>query len=71
VMGIEHRGVVVGRGRFTLSPLAVERTRFRWEEELHFPPWMGGPLGEVAAKPILTRIWLGNLRRLRERVEAP
>jgi hypothetical protein len=70
VMGIEHRGVVVGRGRFTLSPLAVQRTRFRWEEELYFPGWMGGRLGEIAAKPILTRLWLGNLRRLRSRVEA-
>jgi len=69
VMGIEHRGVVVGRGRFTLSPLAVQRTRFRWEEELHFPAWMGGRLGEIVAKPILARLWLGNLRRLRSRVE--
>lgn len=70
VMGIEHRGVVIGRGRFTLSPLAANRTRFRWEEELHLPPWMGGPLGELAAKPILTRIWRGNLRRLKARVES-
>jgi hypothetical protein len=70
VMGIEHRGAVVGRGRFTLSPLAAHRTRFRWEEELHFPPWMGGRVGEIAARPILTRLWLGNLRRLRARVEA-
>lgn len=69
VMGIEHRGVVVGRGRFTIRPLAVQRTRFRWEEELHFPVWMGGRAGEIAAKPILTRIWSGNLRRLRARVE--
>ena len=69
VMGIEHRGVVVGRGHFTLSPLAVNRTRFRWEEELHFPLWMGGAAGELAAKPILTRIWQGNLRRLQARVE--
>ncbi len=42
VMGIEHRGVVVGRGRFTISAVAVGRARFRWEEELHFPVWMGG-----------------------------
>jgi len=69
VMGIEHRGVVVGRGRFTLRPLAVARTRFRWEEELHFPLWMGGALGETAAKPVLTRIWRGNLARLRALVE--
>ena len=70
VMGIEHRGAVVGRGHFTLSPLAVNRTRFRWEEELHFPVWMGGAAGEIAAKPILTRIWRANLRRLQARVDA-
>ena len=69
-MGIKHRGVVAGRGRFTLSPLAVNRTRFRWEEELHLPLWMGGPIGEVGAKPILTRIWNANLARLRARAEA-
>jgi hypothetical protein len=69
VMGIEHRGVVVGRGQFVLRPLAVQRTRFRWEEELHFPAWMGGRVGELAATPILTQIWQGNLRRLRTRVE--
>lgn len=69
VMGIEHRGVVIGLGRFTLRPLAANRTRFRWEEELHLPVWMGGRVGEIAAKPILTRIWNGNLRRLRTRVE--
>jgi hypothetical protein len=68
-MGIEHRGVVVGRGRFTFSPLAVRRTRFRWGEELHFPVWMGGWVGELAAKPVLTRIWQANLRCLSARVE--
>jgi hypothetical protein len=69
VMGIEHRGVVTGRGRFSLHPVAVNRTRGRWGEELRFPLFMGGRVGEIAAKPILTRVWRGNLRRLRERVE--
>ena len=36
-MGIEHRGVVTGRGRFTLAPAPGDRTRFTWTEELHVP----------------------------------
>ena len=70
VMGIEHTGVVTGRGRFTL---VAERTgtRFCWDEILRFPGWMGGGLGELAAKPVLGRVWRANLRRLKARIEAP
>ena len=53
VMGIEHRGVVTGRGRFTLEPEDGGRTRFTWNERLTFPWWMGGPLGAVVASPVL------------------
>jgi uncharacterized protein YndB with AHSA1/START domain len=64
VMGIEHRGAVTGRGRFTLEP-SPRGTRFRWSEELGFPWWMGGPIGERAGRPILVRVWRRNLDRLR------
>lgn len=67
VMGIEHTGVVTGTGRFTLSPDGTG-TRMCWEEVLRFPWWMGGPVGERAAKPLLGRIWQHNLARLDERV---
>jgi hypothetical protein len=63
-MGIEHRGAVTGRGRFTLAATAVG-TRFCWREALTFPRWMGGPLGERVAKPVLVRVWRRNLERLR------
>jgi hypothetical protein len=67
-MGIEHRGVVSGRGRFSVKGRRG-RTRFSWNERLRFPWWMGGPVGERVAKPVLRRIWRGNLRRLRTIVE--
>lgn len=66
-MGIVHRGVVTGTGRFTLGRRRRGRTRFCWEEQLRFPWWMGGVVGERAAKPVLERIWRANLRRLRAR----
>jgi carbon monoxide dehydrogenase subunit G len=68
-MGIEHRGVVTGRGRFTLEPEG-SGTRFTWDERLVFPWWMGGSVGAVAASPVLRAIWRRNLRRLKSIVEA-
>jgi uncharacterized protein YndB with AHSA1/START domain len=68
VMGVEHRGGVSGRGRFTLYPSAGG-TRFSWEERLMFPWWMGGPVGAFLAKPVLSAIWRRNLRRLKVVVE--
>jgi hypothetical protein len=66
VLGIEHRGAVRGRGRFTLRA-APGGTRFCWEEELRFPWWMGGPLGAQVARPLLRRVWARNLERLAAR----
>ena len=67
-MGIEHRGAVTGRGRFTLYPSAGG-TRFTWSERLTFPWWMGGPVGTLLASPVLRAIWRRNLRRLKNIVE--
>ena len=68
-MGIEHHGAVTGRGRFTLATTA-DGTRFCWREALTFPWWMGGPVGERAARPVFERIWRANLARLRDYVVA-
>jgi hypothetical protein len=70
-LGITHRGAVRGDGRFTLRRRRSGRTRFCWRERLRFPWWMGGPLGELIAWPLLRGIWKGNLRRLKARVEKP
>ena len=69
-IGIEHRGLVAGRGRFTLERIPPETTRFTWTETLTFPVKMGSAVGALAAKPVLTQIWRRNLRRLKEIVES-
>ncbi|MFT7647157.1 MAG: tRNA A-37 threonylcarbamoyl transferase component Bud32/carbon monoxide dehydrogenase subunit G [Candidatus Poriferisodalaceae bacterium] len=68
VMGVRHSGMVTGEGRFTLTPANSDTTRFAWDEELHFPIWMGGKVGEVAAKPVLEFVWRRNLKGLRSRL---
>ena len=69
VMGIEHLGLVRGWGRFTLRRRPRNRTRFTWSEELEFPWALGGPVGALAAKPVLHAVWRRNLRRLKRLVE--
>jgi Polyketide cyclase / dehydrase and lipid transport len=73
VMGIRHTGVVTGTGRFTLEeiPDVPSGTRFTWEEDLHFPPWLGGAVGGRAGAPVLKWIWQRNLDNLRLHFAAP
>ena len=69
-MGVRHVGVVTGEGVFTLRDLGDGRTEFRWAEDLTFPWWMAGPVGAWLARPVLRRIWRGNLGRLKQRIES-
>ncbi len=69
VMGVEHRGLVRGRGEFTLIATSESETHMVWREKLTFPWWMAGPIGVTVAHPILRKIWSGNLRRLGEQLE--
>lgn len=69
VMGIRHVGAVTGEGRFTLVPTPAGGTRFEWAEELEFPARRGGALAALLARPVLKRVWRGNLQRLRDRIE--
>jgi hypothetical protein len=69
-MGVVHRGVFVGRGRFTLQRRRGGRTKFTWQERLTFPWFLGGPVGAFAAKPVLRWVWRRNLRRLKALAEA-
>ncbi len=69
-LGVAHRGLVTGLGRFTLKPRRHGQTRFCWDERLSFPWWMGGPLAGIVAWPILRSIWGRNLVALKHIVES-
>jgi carbon monoxide dehydrogenase subunit G len=65
---VRHEGLVVGEGAFLLIPTHTG-TRFQWAEDLVMPWYLGGPLGALAAKPVLAFVWRRNLRRLAARFE--
>jgi uncharacterized protein YndB with AHSA1/START domain len=70
-MGVRHSGVVTGTGIFVLEPIDLgRRTRFIWTEDLTFPWFLGGRLGEFAGgRAVMKRIWARNLTRLKTLVE--
>jgi carbon monoxide dehydrogenase subunit G len=67
-IGADHRGSVTGTARFELIEDGGA-TKVLWFEDLQFPWWMGGKLGLFVARPILRRIWAGNLQRFKQMVE--
>ena len=69
VIGVAHRGLVTGEGRFTLQPAAAGTT-LTWRENLTLPWFFGGPCGAVVARPILRFIWRRNLALLARRFAA-
>jgi hypothetical protein len=71
-MGVKHTGMVTGTGIFTLAPLDDgKRTRFTWSEELTFPWWLGGPIGEViGGNLVMKAIWRRNLKSLKRLVDS-
>ena len=71
-MGVRHDGVVTGTGAFELTPLDLDRrTRFTWTEDLRFPWYLGGRLGELlGGRWLLILIWNRNLRALARLVES-
>lgn len=71
-MGVRHTGIVTGSGVFTLEPLAGgRRTKFTWSENLDFPWYLGGRLGEtIGGRFVLGFIWKRNLKSLARLVDA-
>ena len=66
LMAVSHHGLFTGEGCFVCEPSGAG-TRFRWEETIHFPWYLGGPVGAWLARPMLAATWRGNLRRLASR----
>lgn len=64
-VAVQHTGLIVGMGRFELVGLGPDACKISWTEDLRFPWYLGGVLTAFAAKPVLKRIWMGNLRRFR------
>lgn len=67
-MAVDHQGIVRGTGRFDLAPMA-NGIRLTWREHLRFPWWLGGAATALLARPVLTRVWAGNLRRFKRMLE--
>lgn len=67
-MGVTHKGIVSGSGKFSLIP-KNNGTMFSWQENLKYPWYMGGVVGETISKPILKRIWKKNLSNLKKKIE--
>jgi len=67
-MGVEHTGLVKGTGTFHIHPHG-EGSTITWKESLSFPLFFLGPLGALAATPLLTYIWKKNLTNLKNIVE--
>ncbi|MBA2337995.1 MAG: SRPBCC family protein [Acidimicrobiia bacterium] len=65
-IAVHHRGAVAGDGEFTLEDRGAY-TLVRWVECLRLPWWFGGAVGAVLARPLLARVWRGNLRRFAAR----
>jgi len=66
-MGVKHSGIVTGSGVFTIEKISDQETFFSWQESLKFPWYMGGPVGALISKPILTWVWKRNLKELRKK----
>jgi len=70
-MGVRHTGAVTGSGGFEVEPIHLgRRTRFTWTEDLRFPWYLGGRLGEVVGGQfVMKQIWKRNLRELAKLVD--
>ena len=69
VIGVDHVGIVSGKGEMVFEAVSDNVTSFSWRETLKFPIYFGGPIGEIFGKPILKLIWKANLENLKKEIE--
>ena len=46
-IGVDHVGIVTGKGEMQFRKIDEYTTNFKWTETLKFPIYLGGPIGEV------------------------
>ena len=68
-IGVIHEGIVTGEGIFFLNSVDTDSTKFEWVEELKFPFYLGGPIGEIIGGLLLKQIWKKNLENLKNIIE--
>ena len=69
-IGVAHTGIVVGAGAFELAAINARVTQLSWTEDLRFPWFLGGVVTAFLARPVLKRLWMGNLVRFKGITEA-
>ena len=65
-IGVDHVGIVTGKGKFTLEELSSEQTKFTWKETLKLPLYLAGTSGEFFVGPVLKLLWKNNLHGLKD-----
>tara|TARA_A200000113_G_scaffold154136_1_gene138932 strand:- start:2200 stop:2640 length:441 start_codon:yes stop_codon:yes gene_type:complete len=68
-IGVDHIGIVTGKGEMQFEEISENITKFKWVETLKFPYYLAGPIGEIFGKPIIEFIWKKNLKNLKEIIE--
>lgn len=69
-LSVRHSGVISGTGTFMLDEMGPSLTTVTWQESIGLTLRLGGRLGELIARPIITRIWERNLKDLEIRIAA-
>ena len=65
-IGVDHVGIVTGKGEMKFEKIDENTTKFKWTETLKFPIYLGGVIGELFGKPVLELIWKQNLNNLKK-----
>ena len=68
-IGVDHIGIVTGKGEMQFEKVDENTTKFKWIETLKFPFYFGGPIGEIIGKPVIKLIWKENLKNLKKEIE--
>ena len=68
-IGVDHVGIVTGKGEMQFEKIDENTTKFKWTETLKFPIYLGGVIGELFGKPVLELIWKKNLNNLKKIIE--